>query len=290
MKLFSLIAAVALLSSTACQAQIKNATTTTVKVNGNCSMCKTTIESAAFNKKMSKADWNETTKMATITYDSNKTNVEEVLKKIALSGYDNDLFLAPDATYNNLPDCCRYPRERKTAILQQPVKDTMATMQNHENHQQDTITNTVQETNQLAAVFDSYFSLKDALVKTDRNAASAKAKDLQTAINIVKMDKLPMDVHTVWMKILKDIKKDADKIYDSKNIAIQRTTFMSLSKNMYALLKVAKTTEPIYYQFCPMANEGKGANWLSKESGVKNPYYGSAMLTCGSTVETIKSP
>jgi hypothetical protein len=37
-----------------------------------------------------------------------------------------------------------------------------------------------------------------------------------------------------------------------------------------------------------MANDGKGADWLSKENAVKNPYYGSMMLTCGKTVETIK--
>ena len=63
---------------------------------------------------------------------------------------------------------------------------------------------------------------------------------------------------------------------------------MSLSKNMYELIKVAKPAETVYYQFCPMANDGKGANWLSKENGIKNPYYGSQMLTCGKTVETIK--
>jgi hypothetical protein len=37
-----------------------------------------------------------------------------------------------------------------------------------------------------------------------------------------------------------------------------------------------------------MYNDGKGANWLSKESAIKNPYYGSQMLSCGKTVETIK--
>jgi len=37
-----------------------------------------------------------------------------------------------------------------------------------------------------------------------------------------------------------------------------------------------------------MDNDGKGANWLSKESSIKNPYYGSKMMRCGSTVETIK--
>lgn len=288
MKSIIFIAAVALLSTTACQAQIKNAKTATVKVYGNCGMCETTIEKAADKSKVSKADWNEETKMATITYDSKKTNADAVLKNIALAGYDNQSFLAPDAAYNKLPACCRYDREKKTAMLTQPAKDTMTTMQNHTNHQHDGMANATQETNQLTAVFDSYFSLKDALVKTDGNTASAKAKDLQTAINAVKMEKLSTDVHTVWMKILTDLKEDAEHINSTKDIAHQRDHFMSLSTNMYALIKVAKHTETVYYQFCPMANDGKGANWLSKESSVKNPYYGSMMLTCGKTVETIK--
>jgi hypothetical protein len=37
-----------------------------------------------------------------------------------------------------------------------------------------------------------------------------------------------------------------------------------------------------------MFNDGKGANWLSKENAIKNPYYGSSMLSCGKTTETIK--
>jgi len=288
MKLFSLIAAVTLLTITTSQAQIKNAKTATVKVYGNCGMCETTIEKAAIKSKVSNADWNEETKMATITYDSKKTNIDAVLKNIALAGYDNQSFLAPDAAYNKLQGCCKYDREKKTAMLTQPAKDTMATMQNHTNHQHNDIANEIQETNQLTAVFDSYFSLKDALVKTDGTIASAKAKDLQTAINAVKMEKLPMEVHTVWMKVLNDLKEAAEHINNTKDIAHQRDHFMSLSTNIYALIKVAKPVETIYYQFCPMANEGKGANWLSKESGVKNPYYGSMMLTCGKTVETIK--
>lgn len=287
MKLFNLIAAVILLSTTACQAQIKNAKTATVKVYGNCGMCETTIEKAANKSKVSQADWNEETQMATITFDSTKTNLDAVLKNIALVGYDNQSFLAPDAAYNKLPGCCKYDREKKTAMLT-PTKDTIATMQNHTNYQHDGMANAIQETNQLTAVFDSYFSLKDALVKTDGTIASAKAKDLQTAINAVKMEKLAMDVHTVWMKVLNGLKEDAEHINSTKEITHQRDHFMSLSKNMYALIKVAKPIETVYYQFCPMANDGKGANWLSKESGVKNPYYGSMMLTCGKTVETIK--
>lgn len=112
MKSIILMAAVVLLSTSACQSQINNAKTETVKVYGNCGMCETTIEKAANKKKISKADWNEETKIASITYDSKKTTLDAVLKNIALAGYDNQSFLAPDAAYNKLPGCCKYEREK----------------------------------------------------------------------------------------------------------------------------------------------------------------------------------
>lgn len=283
------MAAVVLLSTTSCQSQINNVKTETVKVYGNCGMCESAIEKAANKKKISKADWNEDTKIAIITYDSKKTTLDAVLKNIALLGYDNESFLAPDAAYNKLPDCCKYDREKKQmTMVTLPAKDTTKPMENHANHQHDGMNNATQETNQLTSVFDNYFALKNALVKTDGNTASTKAKDLGTAINAVKMDKLPMNVHTVWMKVLNDLKEDAEHINGTKDISHQRGHFMSLSKNMYELIKVAKLSETVYYQFCPMTNDGKGANWLSKESDIKNPYYGSQMLTCGKTIETIK--
>ncbi len=289
MKSIILVMVAASLATTSCQSQIQNAKTETVKVYGNCGMCETTIEKAANKKKISKADWNDATKMATITYDSNKTTLDAVLKNIALSGYDNQNFLAPDAAYNKLPACCKYNREKKqVAKVLQPAKDTATIAMGNGGQPNSDIKNAAQETNQLATVFEHYFSLKDALVKTDGNTAAAKAKALQTAIGAVQMEKLSMDVHSAWMKRIAPLKEDAAQIAAAKDIASQRARFMNLSKNMYELIKVAKPTEAVYYQFCPMANNGKGANWLSKENGVKNPYYGAQMLTCGKTVETIK--
>ena len=84
------------------------------------------------------------------------------------------------------------------------------------------------------------------------------------------------------------MKEGAEHISETKEISLQRDHFTTLSKNMYTIIKVSKQEKPIYYQFCPMANSGKGANWLSKEETIKNPYYGSQMLSCGKTVETIK--
>ena len=140
----------------------------------------------------------------------------------------------------------------------------------------------------LNAVFENYFLLKDELVKTDGVTAAVKAKALSNSLNEVKMNELSKDVHKVWMKVMKTVMADAKGIAATQDVKAQRVLFVSLSKMMYDLVKVAKFETPVYYQSCPMANDGKGANWLSKENAIKNPYYGSKMLKCGGVVETIK--
>ncbi len=110
MKFLLSIATTLLLTSTTLFAQIKNAKTETVKVYGNCGMCKSKIEKAANQKNISKAEWNEETAMATITYDETLTSKDAILKKIALVGYDSDSFKASDAAYNKLHGCCQYDR------------------------------------------------------------------------------------------------------------------------------------------------------------------------------------
>jgi copper chaperone CopZ len=259
-----------------------------VKIYGNCGMCETNIEKVGTIKKVAKVDWNQETQMATLTYDTTKTNQDEILKRIALAGYDSDKFLAPDDVYNNLHGCCQYDRVAKVPVKEETKTDV--TTENHNNHGNHTKTpkTEVQEVNQLKAVFDNYFVVKDAMISSDGNATSIASKELFTAISNVIMEKLEMDVHVVWMKVLNQIKEDSEHIADTKDIKHQREHFTTLSKDIYALLKVAKYDVPVYFQFCPMYNDGKGANWLSKENTIKNPYYGSMMLSCGKTVETIK--
>lgn len=274
------MATIVLLSAISGFAQIKNAKTETVKIFGNCGMCKTTIEKAGNVKNVATVEWNKDTKTAMLDYDSKKTNQDEILKRIALAGYDNEKFLAPNDVYAKLPGCCQYDRALKpTAILKtQHGNDTDPTQINNA---------AKQNTPQLKVVFDKYFSIKDALVKTDAGNSSAKASELVKVIKTVEMAKLSDKEHTVWMNVVKDLTANAEKIAGSKDITKQREAFTLLSKNIYSLAKVSKLEKPIYYQYCPMYNKGKGANWLSKEEGVKNPYYGSQMLTCGSTTETI---
>jgi copper chaperone CopZ len=286
MKLISqlLVTITVLLSFTVCNAQIKNSVTETVKVYGNCGMCKSTIEKAGSLKNTAKIDWDADTQMATITYDSKKTDQDAILKRIALSGYDSEKFRAPDDVYNNLHGCCQYDREAKV-----PLKVDSASEANKSEHSEmGMINNSSPTENQLKAVFTNYFAVKEALVKTDGNTASTKAKALLLAINGVKMETLATDEHTVWMKVVANLQEKTENIANTKDTKKQRDLFDTLSLNIYSLIKVSKQETPTYYQFCPMANNGKGANWLSKENAIKNPYYGSMMLSCGKVVETIK--
>jgi len=280
--------AISVLLSTTSNAQIKNAKTESVKIYGNCGMCETKIEKAGNIKKIANVDWNQETQMATLTYDATKTNQDEILKRIALVGYDSDKFLAPDDVYNNLHGCCQYDRVAKVPVKEETT--SIASNGDHSNHSNhsETTTTVIQGENQLKVVFDNYFLVKDALITSNGNSTASASKELVTAINNVKMDKLDMDVHMVWMKVVNTIQKDAENIANTKDVKIQRDHFTTLSKDIYTLIKVSKYETPVYYQFCPMFNDGKGANWLSKENAVKNPYYGSMMLSCGKTVETIK--
>jgi len=275
-----------LLSISTCFAEIKNAKVETVHIYGNCSICKSTIETAANVKNVVEVEWNKDTKMAVLTYDEKQTNQDEILKRIGLAGYDSDKFLAPDNVYAKLETCCQYERAEKIIAKIEATKavnlvveeKVVASMLE---------TKTDVEQLQLKEVFNSYFAVKDALVKTDGTLAATKAVLLLNSINAVKMENLTKEEHAEWMKVMKDLVFDAEHISETKDAGHQRDHFTSLSKNMYSLIKVSKQETPTYYQFCPMANKGKGANWLSKENIVKNPYYGSKMLGCGKTVEIL---
>lgn len=268
---------IAILFYTSSNAQIKNARTETVKIYGNCGMCKTTIEKAGAVKKQSKVVWDKESKLATLTYNSKTTTQDVILKRIALAGYDNEIFLAPDDAYAKLPECCKYERKKTSTASVTPKNETAV---------QDTISK--ETVNPLAEVYIAYFGLKDALIMNDGITASGKAKELFKAIDKVPMDKMTSEKHVVWMKYMTKLSYDAEHIKGVTETEHQREHFSSLSKNMFEVMKVIKPAYPVYYDHCPMYSDGKGGDWISKESSIKNPFYGSQMLTCGKIVETLK--
>ncbi|MDR0265588.1 MAG: DUF3347 domain-containing protein [Sphingobacterium sp.] len=142
--------------------------------------------------------------------------------------------------------------------------------------------------NPFADLYSAYFELKDALVKDNGAAAQIAAKGIQAAIEKINSEQLDAAQGKLWKQYHRKLTFDAEHIAGIAENEHQREHFVTLSKNMYVLMKSVRPGVPVYYQHCPMYQEGKGANWLSKQKAVQNPYLGKSMPNCGSTVEIIQ--
>lgn len=91
-------------------ATVSSGKTETFTVLGNCGMCKSTIEKAAARAGATKAVWNADTDQLSVTFDSTQTSVDAIQKAVAMSGYDNVGYKAPDDAYEKLHACCHYDR------------------------------------------------------------------------------------------------------------------------------------------------------------------------------------
>jgi len=130
---------------------------------------------------------------------------------------------------------------------------------------------------QPSPLLTSYYTLKDALVNSNSTTVAASADEFVKVLNDINKEVVKDESRNALLS-------DATAISQTKDLKVQREKFATLSTNMFALAKTGKlSTEPVYQQYCPM----KKASWLSNNKAIKNPYYGSAMLTCGSVKETL---
>jgi uncharacterized protein (DUF885 family) len=135
----------------------------------------------------------------------------------------------------------------------------------------------------IKEIVTDYLSLKNALTKDDSNATADAGKALVETLGKIDMKKLSGEQMKTYMDISDDVKEHAEHIGDNAgNIAHQREHFVLMSKDINDLITTFGTEQKLYQDFCPMADEGKGAIWISELKDIKNPYYGSEMLTCGS--------
>ncbi len=141
---------------------------------------------------------------------------------------------------------------------------------------------------QLADVAESYIPMKDAFVATNTQDAAQSAQKVLDQIAQVDMNLIKGPAHIYWMDQLKAMKAHIEKITSLDDIEEQRKQFDFFSEALIKSVKVFGIPKDKYYvQHCPMANDNQGADWISKEKAIKNPYFGEKMLTCGITQDSI---
>ncbi len=141
----------------------------------------------------------------------------------------------------------------------------------------------------IAPIVKDYLSLKNALILGNDKAAASEGKNLLNTLNKIDMASIPNDKHEAYMEIAADAKEHAEHIGDNVgNIAHQREHLVSISEDLKDLIKLFGAPQTLYQDHCPMFNGGKGAIWFSETKEIKNPYYGSKMIDCGSVQATIE--
>tara|TARA_R110000868_G_scaffold145181_5_gene365324 strand:- start:13703 stop:15481 length:1779 start_codon:yes stop_codon:yes gene_type:complete len=138
---------------------------------------------------------------------------------------------------------------------------------------------------EFQVVFQPYFKMEDAFVSSDAGLVASFAKttsDKMKALNLNNLGKMEKAHVEKSIELLGIISSKLD-------IETQRSYLVLLNENIIAIAKNIKSPmETLYIQKCPMANSNKGAIWLNTNKEIKNPYYGDAMLSCGSVIDTIK--
>ncbi|WP_018477562.1 DUF3347 domain-containing protein [Pontibacter roseus] len=141
----------------------------------------------------------------------------------------------------------------------------------------------------LSQLLDEYITLKDALVESDADAAKEAAAAVLASANAMPVAALQVEDQKAFAeKQVEVVRQSAAAISGTADIAEQRNNLENLSEAVFSLTKAfGATDQKVYYQHCPMVNNNQGAYWVSTNPEIRNPYFGSSMLKCGSNEEVV---
>jgi membrane fusion protein, copper/silver efflux system len=141
--------------------------------------------------------------------------------------------------------------------------------------------------NQITAVADAYFQVKNGLVKDKLDESQKALAAIDQSLSKVNMGLVKDQAHDKWMEILNGMKDAQAKMASAKDIEEARKHFSMLS---FHVLEMTETfginKEVVYKDYCPMAFGDQGAYWLSEQKDITNPYFGASMLACGEVKHT----
>jgi Protein of unknown function (DUF3347). len=150
-------------------------------------------------------------------------------------------------------------------------------------------------TAEAVSLLHEYYNLKDALIEglpNDADMAAQKATSIIASLKTRMSNNTSDTAGISRMASLDTMQIGLSQIltYKDETCEIKRVHFEKVSNGIIQFVKTIelKDSLTIYFQYCPMALNDKGAYWLSNSAEVRNPYFGKKMLECGEVVETIQ--
>jgi hypothetical protein len=141
----------------------------------------------------------------------------------------------------------------------------------------------------IKEIVQHYLHVKNALADDNGAEAANGAKAIMASIDQTAQAAFTEEQKKVYADIKDDLKEQAEHTsQNATNIHHQREHFIAMSEDVYDLVKAFGTNQTLYQDHCPMANDNKGANWVSETEEISNPYMGKKMPKCGKVNEVIK--
>jgi Cu(I)/Ag(I) efflux system membrane fusion protein len=142
---------------------------------------------------------------------------------------------------------------------------------------------------QIRALYDAYTGLAIALAGDDFEAAQGTLPIIETALDDVEGNALPEDDRDPWATGREKMEEALSSMQQAENIEGLRDSLVSMTAGLTQTIQVYGIAEgaPVYVAHCPMAMDNQGADWLQKDTAIRNPYYGSMMLECGEIMERL---
>jgi hypothetical protein len=162
---------------------------------------------------------------------------------------------------------------------------TMHSVMNHDkmNASHDMMDSNTQNSDAQRVLTD-YMALKDALVETNKGEAAKAGNKLNNTLSEFDVSSYTAEQQKELKDIISDAKEHTEHIGKSE-MDHQREHFKTLTEDIMDMVAITGTENTLYQQFCPMYDGGSA--WLSMNKDIKNPYYGSKMLTCGKVQKEI---
>ena len=144
----------------------------------------------------------------------------------------------------------------------------------------------------LRNVMTAYYQLSTALVQADTMGADMAGAALKYHLDSLPLARTGLDSTGIEQLAGQtgNVAAEIDGMLREKTgLEGRRLAFQMVSDQLYDFLTVTgvKNTK-VYRHYCPMAFENRGAYWLSGKVEIVNPYFGEAMLHCGSVTDTLR--
>lgn len=144
----------------------------------------------------------------------------------------------------------------------------------------------------FTALLTAYYSLKDALVASDTSRANKAAAGLLASAGALKVNEISGDstgmIKETALHYTSTISSSATSLAGAAGLEDKRREFESITDAVWTLTRTVQyDRQKVYYQYCPMAFDNKGAYWLSNVREIRNPYFGDKMLKCGEVADSL---